>query len=121
MSKFYQTNDFKRLEAQWKKKLEKSGFEDIEDAHGRLKENDRRTQAWDNKERIHTFFRMLDAFLLEHPELPKKQRAILELYAQGIYIKEISKRVGCCRSVVHRTIRKVTAIIQSKDTFSTSL
>jgi DNA-binding NarL/FixJ family response regulator len=116
MRKFYQTEKFKRLNAVWKKKLEATGFVDLEDSWGYLKHPDERTLKSQNAERIRTFFSLLDEYLLT-AVLSKRDRAILELYAQGCSVKGesgIARRLGIGKTTVHRVIRACRELLLSR-------
>lgn len=79
---------FKKLKKKWDKKLTDSGYDDIEYADGSLKsDGNRATIAWDNKEAIEDYYRKVDSYLVEHEDIPPRDRAILELYAEGVHIK----------------------------------
>lgn len=111
MRKFYQTKQFKELDSKWRKKLEKSGFPDIEDGKGNLKTYDRRTIAWDNRTRVSTFFTKLEAFLCDDDSLGRRQKRILKLYAEGARVTEISKRTHVTKRYVHYVITKTRRLI----------
>jgi hypothetical protein len=115
MVKFHQTKKFKRLNSLWLRKLARSGFIDIETASGALKNYDRRTIAWENRQRIETFFRALDSFLIE-AKLPAKDKKILELYSQGIRIAEISVRSGMNRFAIHKLIQQYKRQVLESET-----
>lgn len=68
-------------------KLSQSGFKDHEDNKERLKQYDRRTIAFDNRERIKEFFLDLDAYLTNTPDLPLEHVYILELFSRGMRVK----------------------------------
>lgn len=104
MPKFYNTKAFKRLNSKWRDKLATSGFVDIEDKFGYVKNADIRTIAWANSPRIHTFFRRLDTFLLSNPDLPDQHKKILKLYSDGRRIKDIGPEVGLKISRVKEVI-----------------
>ncbi len=95
--------DFKALQIEWRIKLEESGFVDQEDAKGNLKNFDRRTIAFDNRELIQEFFTWLE-HALTHGRVPECDRPILELYAQGIHQTEMAKRLNLSRSTLFKVI-----------------
>lgn len=95
MSSQFETKKFKELNAKWAKKLEKSGFEDIEQPDGRL-------QTWHSewfKYRANPtldlakqdYYRHAGYFLYEHKFKSELEKEIWEFHAEGISIREISK------------------------------
>lgn len=104
--KFYQTKKFQKLNRVWRSELARSGFEDIEDKRGLLKHPDSRTIAFPNREVISNFFSELGFFLGNTPDLPARDRKILELYAEGIWIQDICKRTKASDSTVRNTIKR---------------
>jgi DNA-binding CsgD family transcriptional regulator len=94
------------LQDEWYAKLEESGFRDIEDARGNLKQYDRRTIAFDNRDGILSFFRQLDHFLTAHPDVPDQERQILELYSEGKYRTQICQILRLDDWSVLKVIRK---------------
>lgn len=104
MPKFYQTKQFKKLEAEWKQRLKKDGFDDHEDDRGNLRTYDRRTIAFDNRERRETYFTNVGKYLEEHPDLPVKQKRILQLYAKGVKTGQIVKQTKIATGHVDWTL-----------------
>jgi len=85
--KFYDSPEFKALDAEWKKKLADSGFEDLEDAQENLTAPNNRTVAFQNRDLILDFFVKLDHYLTNTKDKIKPEhRKILELYAKGTYV-----------------------------------
>jgi len=104
-------DEFLKLQSHWYELLRQQGFKDIEDKKGRLKQKDKRTIAYQNKDSIEAFFTELGFYLSEHLEIPKLDREILELYAQGIYIIHIADEVNKSRWKVIQVIKKYKKII----------
>ena len=101
----------KLLQAEWYAKLKEAGFKDIEDARGNLRTYDRRTIAFENREQIEEFFRRLDAYLEDHPDLPAIHRHILTRYSQGCFIKSIAQECGRHRWTVMDIIKRYKKVI----------
>jgi hypothetical protein len=98
----------------WYRKVEKSGFDDIEDAKGELRQHNRRTIAFDNRDAIRDFFLKLDTFLVKTSDIPPLHRKILNLYTQGIAVdgpQGIAKQCRRHERVVRGIIAKYKAII----------
>ena len=93
-----------KLKAKWYHRLKTKGFIDIEDNRGNLKSYDRRTQAFDNRERILSFFLELTNYIAE-TQLSRAEKQILESYAKGYKIKDIATVSGHTRQWVHRVIK----------------
>lgn len=116
MSNFWESKKFKALEVQWKKKLDDSGFEDIEEPNGNLKIHNRRTIAFLNRDTISTFYYKLDSFLTNTKKLPATHRKILTLHSRGIHVKGsdgIAVQVKKAPITVYRVIRKYKQLILS--------
>jgi hypothetical protein len=94
-----------KIQREWYAKLEKEGFVDIEKPQGHLKEQNRRTIAFQNRERIREFFTELGHFLSNTPGLPILHQRILSLYCDGKHIKFIAESTD--RST--RNIRQIIA------------
>jgi len=91
----FRSKSFKKEKAKWNKKLEKSGFIDIEDARGNLKSKDNRTSNYRDRENVRYFFGILDWFMNCYQSMPKFDRRVMQMYSDGEYVKDIVK---CSRS-----------------------
>lgn len=116
MSQKLRPNDFLRIQKEWYLKLAQSGFKDIEDSKGNLKQYDRRTIAFDNRVSIYEFFVSLDHYLTEHPEIPDIDRAVLTLYSEGVFIIEICRQLFLKLATVNRVVMKYKAIVMAQPT-----
>ena len=83
---FWKRSDFVALNKLWQIKLAESGFFDIEDSRGNLASKDSRTTAFANPGATITFFALLNEYLNASNCISDRDRLILELYADGIYI-----------------------------------
>lgn len=103
--KFYQSRKFKKLSKEWTEILKKTGFDDIEDDRGNLKNHDLRTTGFHSRDIIADFFTSIGTYLSETRGIPKRDRRVLERYAKGEWITHISKemRIG------YSTVRKIIA------------
>lgn len=112
MSKFYKDPRFIELKIEWQFKLKESGFIDVEDHRERLRQYDRRTIGWENRDRIRDFFIRLEQFLEEN-DVKEVERNILTLYIQGAPLREIAVRLGLGlgRTKVKDTIRKYKRLL----------
>ena len=115
--KFYETPEFKKLNATWKKKLEKSGFEDKEQDENRMKNWDSSVQLrYDHHkfESIEEYYRQAGWFLNEHEFPSKWHQKIWEMHANGATIEETSRVMKSCKFKVHnktaiyRELKKLT-------------
>lgn len=92
------------LTKEWYARLRASGFLDIEDKYQRLKQYDRRTQSFDDRDLILNFFLQLDMYLND-TEINSLHRKILELYSEGKKVTDISKIIKRSRARVNQIIR----------------
>lgn len=110
MSKFYETEKFKKLNKKWQEKLNKTDFKDIEQEDGNLK-------LWTTHFfKIHyneilfnakeTYYRMATQFLHEHRFDNQLEQQIWELHCKGMgYIsidKHLGKVVGKARRIIDK-------------------
>lgn len=100
----------KELTDKWYDLLKKDGFVDIEDSRQRLKNKDHRTIGFQNQEIIRNFFLALDSYLIT-AELEPLHRNILQLYTQGIFLKEIARRVGRSEPRIRQIIKHYKEVI----------
>lgn len=125
MSKFNETDEFKRLNKEWSKKLKKSGFKDAEDSFGNL-------NKWSGQALLERterdgvsvtarveYFRLATHFLLEHKFESRLDKRAWELHADGVSIRDIVKRLkryypGLYRDKVHILITKLKTIMVDK-------
>lgn len=100
--------EFKKLQAEWNKKLAASGFEDIEDSNGQLKgkwsgDSDIRNKytelTYAAKER---YYQLAGQFLNDYPFKTEKDRIIWEMHSEGISIRDIVKALKKRRFKVYR-------------------
>lgn len=111
MANSFDKNPFKRLQAKWYRRLAEAGFEDIECRSGYLKQPNRRTIAFTHREKHEEFFSSLGHYLATKKTIPSPHRRILELYAQGIVMVEISKQVGLSYTTVKRAVQRYRRIV----------
>lgn len=105
--------DEARIQAEWYEKLADEGFVDIEDKKGNLKQYDRRTIAFENREIICEFFVRLDHYLTQNPNIPEPEKSILILYSEGLYATQIQRKLKVDQWSVKRVIRNYKQIILS--------
>jgi len=97
--KFYASSAFKELDAKWKAKLKKSGFDDIEGVSGILssdrQELGRRRdyRAYDKRplhyEAITEYYRLCGHFLHDHKFEDENERRVWELHGDGLSHRDI--------------------------------
>lgn len=97
----------------WKRELEKSGFDDIEDSKERLKNPDNRTIAFENRDKIRDFFLSLDALLTHYKEMPKFERQVMELYSRGIYVRTIVRTTKRSDRLVRNVIKRYKGLVMA--------
>jgi len=91
----YKTKQFEELKKKWYKKLEKTGFEDIEQADGRLVGKHGEWFKYYHNPTLdlakQDYFRHAGYFLYEHKFANDFERRIWELHVEGISIRNIAK------------------------------
>lgn len=103
---------FKALKAHWDAKLKKDGFVDIEDAHGRLKQHNTRTIAFDFRDDIRDYFIALDHYITAHEStIPALELRILRLHSAGVHRIQIQKAVGIGETKVKKILRHYREIV----------
>lgn len=103
------------LRLEWAAKLATSGFIDIEDVNGRLKQNEwshprKDSRKVKDQETTREFFQLLDQYLSD-TELNRLERRILELHSQGEKLEPISLSVYRSLAYVKNCIYKHRKII----------
>ena len=112
--KFWQTNDFKKLESEWYEKLEKDKFQDAEKKiNGKLVLKQRATNCYRSsktleRETKQRYFELLGQKLhLEKEFRDEVEEFIIEKRSQGFKIKEICQILRRINERNHRdTIRE---------------
>jgi len=94
------------LQRKWKQRLADSGFEDIEDSKGNLKQPNQRTAGFETRDCTLEFYQLL-AHYLQTAELTRLERRILELHSKGIPANpkialEVFRSESYVRDVIHR-------------------
>lgn len=130
MSKFYETDKFKKLNAKWTEKLKKGGFKEQEetmetlDIHGVKKVGDR-LKTWavslfrgrfnsTTYEAQLTYFRLAGHFLHDHKFDNGIERAIWGHHAEGMPTARIDAVVGTTAGKAQRTVVKLSKIMMEK-------
>lgn len=87
------SKEFLELKSKWYKKLEKSGFEDIEQDDEALKKWSNsigRHESQRNKiPSIETYYRLAGQFLYDHKFKSKKENIVWKLHSEGLSIRAI--------------------------------
>lgn len=112
----FKTKQFEQLKAKWYKKLEKTGFKDVETDEDNLKE-------WDSSIFLrysqHTsaarqeYFILAGQFLNSHNFASKKEKLIWSMHADGLTFQEIANRIKklryrvCSRASMNTVVRKL--------------
>lgn len=107
----FNSKDFKALEREWMDRLAGSGFEDIETPKGQIKDGNRRTVAFDNRDRLRDFFLILDHFLTAYPDMPRHERRVMELHSTGAKLRVIAHETRLTFINVRRIIRRYRGIV----------
>lgn len=113
--KFYQSKEFKILKTAWYEHLEGDGFDDLEDKKENLKQHDRRTIAWENKELILDFFLSLDHFMHLYEDMPRFERSVMTLYSQGYHVPHIALHTKASKRNVKYVVARYKGLIKAID------
>lgn len=95
MSKYWETDKFKKLNAEWSKTLESTGFKDVETPDGALKEWD--TNFFRNKFNYETYkakedyFRMITHIYAMHKFKDKVEKFMFAEHSDGASFRSISR------------------------------
>ena len=116
--KFWQTEKFKRIERIWEEKLRESGFIDVENGNGKLKQNAANSyrtnisQVIESKQR---YFELLGHIAHEEQFRDEVERIVMQRRSEGATIKEISLELSAQGHRSHRqTIRKIIQHFERK-------
>jgi len=113
----FKTKKFQKLKDKWYRKLERTGFEDIEQDEKSLKVWE--SQAFsDHRYNRHTFaekqeyYSLAGRFYHEHEFASEKLKQIWKYHSEGLSITEIHKRLrtkkrGFSRPNIHLLIKKL--------------
>lgn len=124
MSNNKKLSDFDKLKAKWYKKLEKSGFEDIESSEDRLKSysnkfarKDEYMNSVDTWETKAEYYYIAEYFLNTHKFNSKLEKSIWEYHANGISVRNIVNilkkvRIETNKIVVWDTINRLRKIMR---------
>lgn len=125
------TKKFQALQRKWYKKLENTGFEDIEQNESKLKNwTSARLQAGRNNgnsveqtmvfnESKEEYYRLAGFFLYDHKFLSKQDHLVWKLHSEGVPIRDISKVLKALKYSVAST--QVKDIIHRLRTIMLSL
>lgn len=86
--------EFLKIQRQWYARLRNEGFIDIENEREKLRDKNRRTIGFEDREYIREFFTEIGYHLLNRPpNIPKLHTDILLHYIEGMYINDIAVEV----------------------------
>lgn len=124
MSKFYETDKFKRLQKKWQDKLKKSGFEDKEESvNTPIKGgNTDRLKTWSSSffrgrfnqtqyEARAAYYRFASQFLHDHAFDNPLERAIWEHHSNGISTYKMVVLVNKSHTKIHTVITKLAKLM----------
>lgn len=117
MAGTFDRKEFKALQALWYRKLEKSGFEDIEDTQKKGEPLKRWDSTQFQRERArHTFsakqtyYERASAFLEKYRFHGEIEKSIWAMHTEGEAIRTIAKALKLKIWFVHRTILRLRAL-----------
>lgn len=111
----YKSDSFKRLRAQWYKKLQKSGFNDIENKSDLISvwhsSHFQKTYSRDEFQSKEEYFRRALHFLNEHAFQTVTEFQIWEMHADGASLRVIAKELKTKVCRVHKVVKNLSAIM----------
>lgn len=115
MRKFWATLEFKELNEEWRARLEESGFKDLESPKSHLKQHNRRTIAFDNRDALQNFYTKFEHYLTHQAQtIPGKYMQVLSLYVNGVKVKGeggIAEQTGFTPRSCFLIIKKYKVVI----------
>ena len=115
--KFYQTKKFKHLSKKWASKLERSGFEDIEDGENYLKSWESFQGRLVNNAYVESkseYYRMARQFLEGHTFKTKKEKKIFEMHTEGLGYRKIAKKTGTYKNKIAQIIQGLVKVMRAR-------
>lgn len=110
-TKFYQTQEFKKLNDEWQSKIKKLGFEDIENPKNEYapleKTFDNRTTRTATAPETEQYYSLFQEYLINGTFDNERQKQICEYRSNGLTMAEISKELKCSKSAVAYQIWKI--------------
>lgn len=116
------SKEFKDLQAKWYKKLANTGFADIEQPDGNLKNWAlsliRHDETTENAKQ--DYYRLAGQLLhSSYPFQSNTERKIWEMHAEGLSIRDIAKklksqRIRAHKNGVHKVVQKIAAQLVNK-------
>lgn len=120
-------NELKKI---WYKKLEESGFEDLEADETRMKKSlqtifNRKsvTEQYGGWQAKAAYYQMCDRFLLEHPFTTELEKAIWEYHTNAISFRDIAETLKkanilpASRQSVFRVVHRLETIMKARYLF----
>lgn len=115
--KFYQTAQFKALDAAWKKKLRATGFVDLEDSKNPDDPIPRSPRACsvraNTPEQTQDYYESALEFLVNGTFDSMSQKAMWSMHANGASLREIAESRMISKTAVDYHIQKVKKRMQS--------
>lgn len=116
-----QSKEFKEIQDKWYAKLKKEGFEDIEDVsethrperdlkkwHSFAFQLNNSADDYSDKER---YYQLAGQFLHEYEFKNKLERSIWEGHAEGLSIREISRKLNKYRDLIFKILKQQREIM----------
>ncbi len=119
------SKEFKKLQAKWYKKLKNSGFEDIEDTKGYLKEWSskylKKSNGGVKAKAKEEYYRLTGQFLYDHKFESPLEKRIWRMHAEGMSGESITailkaKKVNIYHNKVKRIIKNLANLMVTKFT-----
>jgi DNA-binding CsgD family transcriptional regulator len=109
--KFYETGEFRKLDAQWKKKLKQTGFNDLEDARNPNMplpcSIDKRTSRFNGAPEVLSYYESALHYLHSGHFDSLRQKAMWQMHAMGDSLQTIALARGLSKSAVNYHIQMI--------------
>ncbi len=116
--KFWQIQKFKELQKEWENKLRESGFVDVEDDRGKLRQNASNSYRTTNHTLINAklrYYELLGHWNHEKDFRDHVERLVMERRANGVMIKDICKELEGMGERCHReTVRWIIQFYEKR-------
>lgn len=115
MTKYYNTKEFEALHKEWQKKLEDSGFVDVEQADGHLKQyhaslfRRKKTKTFNSTKK--EYYRIAGQFLHMHRFKNQLEHDIWSAHCVGKSFREIGEVKNISEQKVRRTVERIRKIM----------
>lgn len=106
MKKYWETEEFERVNAEWRQKLKSSGFKDIEKANGDYTKEIKRKDEFTTSMNAN-YWTMATNYLHNGQFDSEDERTIWEMHCEGASLNTIAKHLGTSNWMPRVVIAKI--------------